>query len=181
VLQVIQAEKSGFQFPRVEVVPPFLSPKHHKLHCFIITFDHHRGLMISFVLPGRYVRGAGAEKVFNRYDSMSLEMGLNSPKFTVLHASAVAVMKLKFVKYMKDLGKQRQFALGLPVAESDGIAEDGAGEVPAMTISANGYPVLPDIIDFSTKTQEHLADVMRQYLSMHYSTLMLSVMLSVLT
>jgi hypothetical protein len=102
-----------------------------------------------------------------RYDNMAPEMGLNSPRFTDIHSGEIKGLKLKFGKYMKDLGKQRRLVDGLPVAESEGV-EAGVDSLPVVNVTAKGFPVLPDV-EFSTQTQEHLADMMRQYLGMHYS------------
>ena len=101
-------------------------------------------------------------------------MGLNSPKFTTLHSGDIKVMKLNFAKYLKDLGSQRRFLLQKLVSESEG-ASDCAKEVPRVTITAKGFPVLPDV-NFATQTQDNLADMMRQYLSKHYSMFMVSMM-----
>lgn len=98
---------------------------------------------------------------------MASEVGLSgAPKFKDLHATDIKLMKVKLLKYLKDLSNQRTFLLKMPMSED----ADGAVAVAdaVVTITANGFPVLPDI-EFSTKTQEYLANMMRQYLSRHYS------------
>src|SRR6266704_252111 len=118
-------------------------------------------------------------------------MGVDAQQFTTLHKDKMSAIQLQFGKYIKDLQWLRQLSglapapasmpdsfvkLGQPSALAPGIRQLLGpalvpGSMPApfvIEITPKGYPVVPDI-SFEKLKKEELEDLMRNYLSKHYS------------
>jgi hypothetical protein len=102
-------------------------------------------------------------------------MGLDGLSFTNLHKAEISQIRRQFGEYIKGLSRQKGII-------DTSLATMAAGEpdVPIISITANGFPLLP-AVDLGSKTKECLASLMRQYLGKHYSMLdnmMIGIMLT---
>lgn len=98
----------------------------------------------------------------NRYDNVASHMGVNANKFTTLYDGDMLRVRRRFGEYIKGLSKQKGLIDYFPANYEENM--------PVVSITANGYPMLPPV-DLASKTKEYLALLMRQYLSKHYSAL----------
>ena len=89
------------------------------------------------------------------------------PAFIDLHKGQFSEMKRQFLEYVSNLRQQKT---SLPVLGSDTLTVPVPDSlpVPMISVTSNGYPILPDV-DFEAMKKIDLENLMRTYLSTHYS------------
>jgi hypothetical protein len=92
----------------------------------------------------------------SRFENMAAQMGVNAEAFTTMHQDQMRSIRLHFVQYIKNLHQRK----GVPT-----------NEVPVRSVievTPRGFPIVPDIV-FEMVKKEEVEDLMRDYLSKHYS------------
>ena len=89
------------------------------------------------------------------------------PAFIDLHKGQFSEMKQQFLEYVSNLRQQKT---SLPVLGSDTLTVlvPDSLPVPMISVTSNGYLILPDV-DFKAMKKIDLENLMRTYLSTHYS------------
>ena len=87
---------------------------------------------------------------------MATHMGVDAEPFTTLYQDQMMSIRLHFIQYIKDLQQRKQMpADDMPVRR-------------VISITPRGFPLVPDIA-FEDASKDELEDMMRDYLSKHYS------------
>lgn len=86
-------------------------------------------------------------------------MGVSAPGFVTQHKDKVDEMKRLLLDYAKAL---RQ------VSNTNIQTRENTAPADLIQINENGYPILPDKVDFNSLRKSDLEEIIRTYLGWHY-------------
>jgi hypothetical protein len=90
------------------------------------------------------------------------------PAFIDLHKGQFSEMKCQFLEYVSNLRQQKTASLLVLGSDTLTVPVPDALPVPMISVTSNGYPILPHV-DFKAMKKIELENLMHTYLSIHYS------------
>lgn len=109
------------------------------------------------LLSGMFCYGFRVADRFLRHDAMASHMRASYRPFIDLHKPAVVEMQRNLIDYVKALREATAGALDDPC------------DIPQLTFTQEGHPVIPEIPDKSKLRKGHWEKMLRTFLSHHYS------------
>ncbi|KAF8337252.1 hypothetical protein F5887DRAFT_920431 [Amanita rubescens] len=136
-----------------------------------------------------YIRDDDDKYVVNVYDNMAKQAGLNESKFVSRHKGVVRTLLVGFGDHIKELKRQydqlKDAATAQVPTQGTPANEDmpegpqlpalpvpapdiaGSQVLPALQLTAQGFPILPPI-NFESRSKEDLEGLLRDYVGRHY-------------